>query len=201
VIVVRVQKLLDEAKLHERAGEWQAAAQRYEQAFRAGLAERSVPSFLEALTKLGHSHRLAGNAELAEEVLSATLASARAHGDREREARCLNGLGILRMHAGDISGAEETYLAAGEAARAAGSGRTMGEVEQNLGIISTIRGDVEAALRYYQAGYAHMNEAGHLHGDAGARILMASHPEWVHDVPIDRPAPTDVDTRDDLRSL
>ena len=45
------------------------------------------------------------------------------------------------------------------------------------------------------------SEAGHLHGDAGARILMASHPEWVHDVPIDRPAPTDVDTRDDLRSL
>jgi molybdenum cofactor cytidylyltransferase len=41
-------------------------------------------------------------------------------------------------------------------------------------------------------------EAGHLHGDTGARVLVASHPEWVHDVPIDRPTPVDVDTRDDL---
>jgi molybdenum cofactor cytidylyltransferase len=41
-------------------------------------------------------------------------------------------------------------------------------------------------------------EAGHLHGDAGARVLMASHPEWVHEVPVDRPAPRDVDTPGDL---
>ena len=42
-------------------------------------------------------------------------------------------------------------------------------------------------------------EAGHLHGDAGARVLMASHPEWVHEIPIDRPAPRDIDTPQDLR--
>jgi molybdenum cofactor cytidylyltransferase len=41
-------------------------------------------------------------------------------------------------------------------------------------------------------------EAGHLHGDAGARVLMASHPEWVHEVHVDRPAPPDIDTADDL---
>jgi molybdenum cofactor cytidylyltransferase len=41
-------------------------------------------------------------------------------------------------------------------------------------------------------------EAGHLHGDAGARVLMASHPEWVHEVAIDRPAPRDIDTPEDL---
>lgn len=44
-------------------------------------------------------------------------------------------------------------------------------------------------------------EAGHLHGDTGARVLVASHPEWVHEVPVDRPAPTDVDTREDLQAL
>ena len=44
-------------------------------------------------------------------------------------------------------------------------------------------------------------EAGHLTGDAGARVLMASHPEWVHEVPIDRPAPRDVDTPEDLDAL
>jgi molybdenum cofactor cytidylyltransferase len=41
-------------------------------------------------------------------------------------------------------------------------------------------------------------EAGHLHGDAGARVLMASHPEWVHEVRIERPAPPDIDTPEDL---
>jgi CTP:molybdopterin cytidylyltransferase MocA len=41
-------------------------------------------------------------------------------------------------------------------------------------------------------------EAGHLHGDVGARILMASHPEWVVEAPIARQAPRDVDTPGDL---
>ena len=41
-------------------------------------------------------------------------------------------------------------------------------------------------------------EAGHLQGDAGARLLIASHPEWVHEVSIEHPAPRDIDTPDDL---
>jgi molybdenum cofactor cytidylyltransferase len=41
-------------------------------------------------------------------------------------------------------------------------------------------------------------EAGHLHGDVGARVLIASHPEWVEEVEVDRPAPSDLDTPDDL---
>jgi molybdenum cofactor cytidylyltransferase len=41
-------------------------------------------------------------------------------------------------------------------------------------------------------------EAGHLHGDVGARVLMASHPEWVEEVAIDADAPPDIDSRDDV---
>jgi molybdenum cofactor cytidylyltransferase len=41
-------------------------------------------------------------------------------------------------------------------------------------------------------------EAGHLHGDAGARVLIASHPDWVEEVAIDRPTPADVDRPGDL---
>jgi molybdenum cofactor cytidylyltransferase len=41
-------------------------------------------------------------------------------------------------------------------------------------------------------------EAGHLRGDIGARALMASHPEWVEEVPIDADVPHDIDTREDL---
>jgi molybdenum cofactor cytidylyltransferase len=43
-------------------------------------------------------------------------------------------------------------------------------------------------------------EAGHLRDDAGARVLMASHPEWVHEVEIDRPVPPDIDRPEDLGS-
>lgn len=44
-------------------------------------------------------------------------------------------------------------------------------------------------------------EAGHLRGDAGARVLMASHPEWVEDVDRPGPVPDDVDVPKDLRRL
>ena len=41
-------------------------------------------------------------------------------------------------------------------------------------------------------------EAGHLHGDVGARVLMASHPEWIEEVEIGRDAPRDIDLPGDL---
>jgi molybdenum cofactor cytidylyltransferase len=41
-------------------------------------------------------------------------------------------------------------------------------------------------------------EAGHLHGDVGARILIASHPEWVEEVSVDGVAPRDIDLPEDL---
>jgi molybdenum cofactor cytidylyltransferase len=43
--------------------------------------------------------------------------------------------------------------------------------------------------------------AGRLSGDAGARVLMASHPDWVEDVDVDRRAPPDVDLATDLERL
>jgi molybdenum cofactor cytidylyltransferase len=42
-------------------------------------------------------------------------------------------------------------------------------------------------------------EAGHLHGDIGARVLMASHPEWVQEVDVPFRAPADIDRPEDLR--
>jgi molybdenum cofactor cytidylyltransferase len=41
-------------------------------------------------------------------------------------------------------------------------------------------------------------EAGHLHGDVGARELIASHPDWVEEVRVPFSAPRDVDHRTDL---
>ena len=44
-------------------------------------------------------------------------------------------------------------------------------------------------------------EAGHLHGDVGARELIASHPEWVEEVRVPFAAPRDVDRPGDLPGL
>ena len=41
-------------------------------------------------------------------------------------------------------------------------------------------------------------EAGHLRGDVGARVLMASHPEWVVDIPALGSVPRDIDTPGDV---
>lgn len=41
-------------------------------------------------------------------------------------------------------------------------------------------------------------EAGHLHGDVGARALFASHPEWIEEVSVPFAAPPDVDRPGDL---
>jgi molybdenum cofactor cytidylyltransferase len=41
-------------------------------------------------------------------------------------------------------------------------------------------------------------QAEHLHGDAGARELIASHPDWVHEVEVPFSAPPDVDRPEDL---
>jgi len=40
-----------------------------------------------------------------------------------------------------------------------------------------------------------------LEGDAGASRLLQAHPEWVHEVRFDHPAPSDIDTPEDLTDL
>lgn len=79
--------------------------------------------------------------------------------------------------------------------------------EEVRGLISTFRETRGAIVRIRYAdgpGPALLSrevyaEAGHLHGDVGARVLIASHPEWVVEVPVDRPGPRDVDRPEDLR--
>ena len=44
-------------------------------------------------------------------------------------------------------------------------------------------------------------DAGHLHGDVGARVLIASHPEWVEEVAVKGPAPRDIDMPSDLNNV
>lgn len=38
-----------------------------------------------------------------------------------------------------------------------------------------------------------------LRGDEGARSLIAAHPEWLTEVPVEGEPPNDIDTRDDYQ--
>jgi len=168
VILPRCGELLEEATLHELVGERDAAQRCYAQAFTEALGAGHAESLLEVITKEGHGHRAAGRDELATEVLELALVVAVLQGDASREARALNGLGILHLSHGDLAAAQESYGAAREAARVAGDQRTLGEIEQNLGIIASIRGDFAEALERYTAGLEYMERAGHLRGCAQA---------------------------------
>jgi CTP:molybdopterin cytidylyltransferase MocA len=44
-------------------------------------------------------------------------------------------------------------------------------------------------------------QAEHLHGDVGARELIASHQDWVEEVEVPFAAPPDIDRPEDLRSI
>jgi len=44
-------------------------------------------------------------------------------------------------------------------------------------------------------------QASHLHGDTGARTLIASHPDWVIELTVDEEGPPDIDTIQDLERL
>ena len=154
--------------MHERAGEWDAAARVYDEAFRASLTARDAESLLEVITKQGHSHRQAGRTEMAFEILELALTIARLHEDWSRAARALNGIGIVSLSHGDMVGAEEAYLTAREHALRTGDERTLGEIEQNLGIVATIRGNLLEALDRYQEGLKHLELAGHDRGCASA---------------------------------
>ena len=84
-------------------------------------------------------------------------------------------------------------------------GVTAGDLRALIAGFRATRGQI-ARLRYVDApGPALLSreiyaEAGHLHGDAGARLLIGSHPEWVHEVPVERHAPPDIDTPEDFEA-
>jgi putative nucleotidyltransferase with HDIG domain len=158
--------LLDQALKKEVAGEWDAAVDAYDRAFRQAVREYDAQSLLESATRLGHCFRQAGETEIAHDVLLFAAAAATQAGDDVRAARALNGIGILLQDAGEVEAAERTFLEAREHGQRAGYEAVVGEIEQNLGILDYIRGNLASALDHYQAGLEHLRVAGHLRGRA-----------------------------------
>jgi putative nucleotidyltransferase with HDIG domain len=161
-------QLLDRAAEEERAGNWAAAAQTYEELYRLHTATGDTAGVLDSVVRLGHCHRQAGEPGLAVEEFELALQLAELHANDRLASRSLNGMGLVAQARGDLAKAESFYTAAGERAGRLGDQVLLGEAAQNLGIIANIRGDLEKAAEMYQAGLQHLEAGGSVRGQIAA---------------------------------
>jgi putative nucleotidyltransferase with HDIG domain len=159
-----VHELLARASAAERAGQWTAAVDRYEEAYRACIRLADVDGLLETLIRLGHCYRRADRRELSTECLELVLTLAELRDDEHLVGRALNGLAGLYQIQGEIDRAEVAYRRAQDAAHDAGDDQLLGDVEQNLGIVANIRGDLHSARELYLSGLERMRRAGNPRG-------------------------------------
>ncbi|HEU4884875.1 MAG TPA: HD domain-containing phosphohydrolase [Longimicrobium sp.] len=156
--------LLEHALAMERAGAWEEATRTLHSVYTVSLQQSDAPLLLEAVVRLGHSHRLAGRQELAEDMLGLAHTLGELHGRDDIAGRALNGLAVLMQDSGDMAGAEALFLAANALGRRAGREVLIGETEQNLGIVANIRGDLDDARRRYETALGHFERAGSVSG-------------------------------------
>ena len=98
-----------------------------------------------ALNAAGVLAGAAGDHGEAREAFTGALASARAAGDRAREARVVTNLGVLDVFASDYGSAQTRYEEAAEIWRELGDVRGLSVVIQNLAIVHENRGDLDTA--------------------------------------------------------
>ena len=63
---------------------------------------------------------------------------------------------------------------------------------------TSYRGERGHPLLFSRELFGHLEE---LHGDKAAWKILDRHPDWVRDVPVDRPLPRDVDTWEDYEAV
>ena len=161
-------ELLERAAEQERSGNWAAAAETYEALYRRHTTDGDTVGVLDAVLRLGHCYRQAGQPALAEEEFELALSLAELAGKDDLASRALNGLGVVEQGRGDLERAEQFHTAARDRAERAGDELRLGEASQNLGIVANIRGDLAAAATLYQAGLQHLSAAGSVTGQIAA---------------------------------
>jgi putative nucleotidyltransferase with HDIG domain len=157
-------KLLQRAEEEERSGNWVAAANTYEALYQRSLELSDTSGVLDAVVRLGHCHRQAGDPTVATDEFELALAMSELHGNDHLAGRALNGLGLVAQARGDLAAAESYYRDARDRGERAGDDRLQGEASQNLGILANIRGDLAAAAELYTAGLGHLEAAGSVRG-------------------------------------
>lgn len=141
--------LIEAARTAERAGAWDEALARFEQALVLLSNGGDAKSRAEILRWIGTVHRERGELEPAIEKYQASLDLAWKEGLNECAAAALNCLGAVEQYRGNLEEAKARYLEAGSIAKTIGDVRLVGMLEQNLGIIYNIQGDLHLALVRY----------------------------------------------------
>lgn len=158
----RARYLLENARVHERAGKVQAAAAEYEAAVRAAEEEGEKRLLVESLRSLAVIRHKSGNDVEAHKLCQRAITTAQATGDPLVAAEALNTRASIDLTGGQIAAASEGYRQA--LALEFESPKLRARIETNLGIIANIRGDLTAALGHYtrslEAFQAAQDEAG-----------------------------------------
>lgn len=144
-------ELIASARDLERAGAWDQALARYEEALvrlpRDGTAARAA----ELLRWIGTVHRQRGELELAGEAYEVSLTVAELNALDYHHAAVLNCLGAVEYQRGDVDRAEALYARALDLAVSIEDHQLAACLDQNLGALHSLRGDLLRALGSYEA--------------------------------------------------
>lgn len=153
-------ELIESAKEHERAGAWEQALARYEDALSRLPREGTPAHAAELLRWIGTVHRQRGELELAGEAYEASLAIAELNDLHLHTARVLNCMGAVEHQHGNVGQAEELYRSALDWAVRLNDQRLAAYLDQNLGALHGLRGNLAQALDSYESALARSRSLG-----------------------------------------
>lgn len=159
---------IEAARQAERAGLWQEALERYEEALALLPAGGSAQDATRVLRWIGTVRRERGELELASEVYAVSLAVAEANGLTADAAAVWNCLAITAQYRGQGDEAERMYAEARDLAERAEDLRLMAMVDQNLGTLASICGKEAEALASYRGALTRYRQLGDELSAAGA---------------------------------
>jgi tetratricopeptide (TPR) repeat protein len=159
---------IEAAREAERAGLWQEALARYEEALGLLPAGAATPDAARVLRWIGTVHRERGDLKLAEEAYRDSLGEAERCRSTADIAAVWNCLAIIAQTRGRLDDAETLYFRAHGLAQEAQDVRLMAMVNQNLGTLASIRGREAQALSSYRGAIARYRQLGDERSAAGA---------------------------------
>ena len=165
---VRAQALTELGALSLRQGDYERAAQLYEECLTVyrGLGDdQGIAGSLNNLAMIAHQ---GGKYSQAEALHEEALALQRALGDRWGTATSLNNMGIVALDRGDLPLARSRFEESLTIYRQLGDRRGIASVLTNLGVVSLDVGDFTSTGRHFQESLAIYRPLGDRRGIANA---------------------------------
>lgn len=135
----------ERARRHERAGDWNAAADLFADAFQSAVVERHAANLVDALRGIGRMRAYQSRYEEAEELATLAELIARRHGLGAAAARAVNIMGFIYYDQHELERAREYFAQALVEARALHDDELVALACANLGAIGTIFGQWDEA--------------------------------------------------------